>query len=164
MRLSILALALLLPCSLLAQIRLGGASFSSGNQVVYSGGPSQPPEKVNTGLRLDLQADARPAETARLEAALDRFPTSTCAGTQVRLEKALRQRARARNEGQLPSLNWDLLQAMQAQGNLKDIPKDPEDSGNYSWWNFQVASGGAQVTCTRHPSWREAFTQAPESP
>jgi len=155
-----LLLALLLAAPLPAQIRVGGSSFFSGDQVVYSGGPSQGPQAVDVGLGLEVGMVSTPAEGALLKAGKARFSREKCAGTQVRLEIALRRRALAREETRLPELDQDLLGELVEEGRIPDLPRDPESQGNYSWWNYRVDPGRGQLRCRDHGSWRDALREA----
>jgi hypothetical protein len=139
---------LLLATPAAAQLAVGSASLTFGDEVVYSGGPSQPPESKQTGLMIQLNASVA------------RFSRDSCFGTQARLERALVEAAR---DGKLPvgaRVEDATLDALVAGKYLKARPSDPEVTHGYSWWNYQRGYDG-KISCRSHGDFRKAPPEEP---
>lgn len=134
---------LLLAAPAAAQIVVGSASFSVGDEIVYTGGAGQGPQTRQTGLTIELNA------------AVARFAPDTCFGTQARLERALVDATRDGKLAPAAPVDDATLAALTQGRYLKTKPADPEVTHGYSWWNYRRSYDG-KIACRTHGDFRRA--------
>lgn len=130
----------------------GGASFSAGEQVIFASQGGTDSKDVGIGLTVDgPQASFHPE-----------FPPTRCFGVQQQVERALAQDLRARRAPRPAQLDWDVLKALVDAGRLKQMPRDPEQDGWYSWWSYKLDERG-RVRCDEHGSYRDPPAEGGEA-
>lgn len=148
-RLLPLVLTLVLVPGLRAQLSVGGASIFSGQEVIYRGSATGPPESKEVGVGLQLDPIARALDEGR-----GRFEVGTCPALQVAVEAALRAHRDAHALDAFPRPSHELLTRLVQEERLAEVPRDPESDASYSWWRYAWDATG-EVRCLDHGPFRE---------